>query len=170
MTAPLWSARLPFPPSINAYYENRRMTAPSFLKGGKINPNAGKKFMGRMIGAAGLRFRQEVWVAVRSGHRAPPRLEGRLALVVLLLPPSEMVDGRANRNRRDVGNATKALEDALTFSGVIVDDSQFDDVRYLRGNPVKGGAALVSIRRFDPSAVAAASLDFGPMDQGLLIA
>ncbi len=38
----------------------------------------------------------------------------------------------------------------------------------MRGNPVKGGAALVSIRRFDPSAVAAASLDFGLQETGLM--
>ena len=161
MTAPLWTARLPYPPSINAYYENRRMRTPNFLKGGKVNPKAGKQFMGRMIGAAGLRFRQEVHAAVRAGHRAPPRLVGRLAIVVLLLPPAEMADGRANRNRRDIGNVDKALEDALTHAGVIGDDSQFDDVRYLRGNPVKGGEAWVAIRPFDPSAVAAAGLDFG---------
>lgn len=170
MTAPLWIARLPFPPSINAYYENRRMTSPNFLKGGKVNPNAGKKFMGRMIGADGLRFRQEVYAIARAGHRAPPRLEGRLALVVLLLPPDAMADGRANRNRRDIGNVDKALEDALTYAGVIGDDSQFDDVRHLRGNPVQRGEAWVAIRRFDPAAVAAASLDFGLPETGLALA
>ena len=46
MSAPLCVLRLPFPPSINAYYENRRMRAPNFLKGGKVNPKTWKRFMG----------------------------------------------------------------------------------------------------------------------------
>ena len=152
-----WKCVLPFPPSINRLYENARRTTAQ-----------GKVYNAKMLSAEGVRFRELVGAAVRRGHRAPPRLAGRLALLVYLLPPDRMADGRRNSNRRDVGNVDKALEDALTKAGVILDDSQFDDVRILRGPKTQGGACLVAISAFDPAGAAAdAGAVFGSELEGL---
>ena len=144
---------LPLPPSLNGYYEN----AMRRVRRGAL---AGKVYTGRQISAAGLEFRLEVVRAVRAGHRAAPRLSGRLAIVVLAQPP----DLRAF----DLDNRFKCLLDALTVARVILDDALFDDVRMVRWNPVEGGRVHVRIDRFDPREAEAVARSFGAGAEGLL--
>ena len=163
MSSTLWSAKIPFPPSVNGgYYENRKTFAPKFLASGKVNPRAGKAYVGRMISIEGIAFRQEVHAIARRGHVAPPFLKGRLDLLVLLCAPAEKADGTANRNRRDLDNYFKPLQDALTRAKVISDDSLFDRVEMVRGQSVGRGEAYVLISRFDPEHVRRASAIFFP--------
>ena len=134
-----WICVLPFPPSLNAYYENAaRVTS------------KGKRYTGRMISAQGQRFRELVAVAVRRGHRVPPRLTGRLAVTVYALPPALRADGGRNNNRRDTDNLWKALLDALTKARVIADDCLFDRSLIIRGNALGAGRVLLCIEPFDP--------------------
>lgn len=134
-----WKVILPFPPSINAYYVNRR-----------AKTDRGKVYNSKMVGPEGVRFRDMTVVAVRRGHRYPPRFTGRLKVTVFALPPNVKADGSKNRNRRDTDNLWKALLDALTRAHVIADDCLFDDSRIIRGNPMGAGCVMVGIERFDP--------------------
>lgn len=61
---------------------------------------------------------------LRAAWRRPP-LEGPVALTVTLYPP--------DRRRRDLLNVSKLLHDALEAAGIVHDDAQLDDVRYVRG-------------------------------------
>ena len=140
---------LPFPPSLNDYYLNRKAKV-------KRGPSAGKVYMARMISPEGLAFRGRVVQAVREGHRIPPRLSGRLAIVVLACPPSEKADGSVNNNRRDLDNLWKCLLDSLTHAEVMLDDALYDDNRIVRGNPQHPGKIWVSILPFDPDSAFAA--------------
>lgn len=139
-----WKVVLPFPPSINRYYVNRR-----------AKTDRGKSYNAKMVGPEGVRFRELVVVAVRRGHRAPPRFTGRLKVTVFALPPDLKADGGKNRNRRDTDNLWKALLDALTRAQVVADDCQFDDSRIIRGNPRGPGYVIVGIEDFDPDAALA---------------
>lgn len=136
---------LPFPPSLNVYYENRRAKV-------KRGPSAGKIYNAKMISAEGQAFRGEVNRIVRLGHRSPPKLSGRLSVVVFACPPAEKKDGSVNNNIRDLDNLWKCLLDAMKKAEVIMDDSLFDFEAMLRGNPHPQGRVWVSISRFDPDA------------------
>lgn len=126
---------LPIPPPVGHYYQPRRMKV-------KKGPKVGKVYTGMMIGERGLAYRSDVEVAVRRGHRVPPELDGRLAIIVFVNPP--------DHKKRDLDNLWKSVLDALTKARVIKDDVLFDDIRMIRGNIKPGGRLLLSIYRFDP--------------------
>ncbi len=117
---------LPWPPSLNAQYVNRRARV-------KAGPEEAKA------------YKQRVAYEVRLGHQVPPRLTGRLDVMLLACPPD-------TSRMRDLDNYWKLLLDSLKHAGVIADDSLFDHEEIFRGNPVEGGRILVSIGRFDPDA------------------
>lgn len=106
---------LPFPPSINNYYGARGNT--------------------RFLKPAGKLFREQVAWYVKS--RKVAKLEGRLSVVVRLMPP--------DKRRRDVDNSSKALLDALMHAGCFEDDSQIDDLHIVRGSTFGGGKCEVLI-------------------------
>ena len=85
-----------------------------------------------MISAQGLAYRNEVYAAVRQGHRQPPRLKGRLRVRVEAQQPTHRKDGRRDGGRKDLDNLWKCLLDALTQAGVWGDDSQIDDLHIVR--------------------------------------
>lgn len=145
---------LPVPPSLNHYYLNARRVV-------RDGPAAGKRYTAKMISPEGEQFRAQVITAVRKGHRAPPRLEGRLSIFVYVAKATETavitkgaMVGRRRKNsvRSDLDNLWKCLLDGLANAGVIGDDSLFDDIRMVRGNPEKAGRVVVSIERADPRA------------------
>lgn len=152
---------LPVPPSIHEYYMNARRKS-----------KTGKAYTGKMISPEGQAFRAEVFTEVRRGHRAPPKLAGALAIVVLVCKPPRNSDGSRAINRKgDLDNLWKCLLDSLTNAQVICDDVQFDEVRMIRGNPEEGGRLYLCIARFDPDAALAAARaaglpcthDYGPV-------
>ena len=113
---------LPFPPSVNAYYRH-------------VGPRV-------LISRDGRAYRTLVAMCVADQRGAPRSpLAGRLQIVMRVYPP--------DRRRRDLDNLRKALWDALTAAGVWLDDSQVDDDRAVRCEPVKGGAVTVQIRELE---------------------
>ena len=112
---------LPFPPSINRYWRHVAI--------------------GRSVRAitseAGRKYRKEV-VALLDGaarYTAKPRL----AITMWVYPP--------DRRRRDLDNMPKAVLDAIEAAGVVVDDSQFDELHVVRCGVVEGGRVVVEIKK-----------------------
>jgi crossover junction endodeoxyribonuclease RusA len=88
---------LPWPPSVNHYWDRRGWR--SFLS------KAGKK------------YRHDSYYAIIEQGRPSMPMQGKLEIVVKLFPP--------NRRMFDIDNLMKGIFDALTHARVIMDDSQF---------------------------------------------
>lgn len=97
---------LPWPPSVNHYWQHVRKNV--------------------IVSDAGKHYRCAAVAAVFAQQAHQRLLDGRLAFVVLAYPP--------DRRRRDLDNILKASLDALTFAGVIADDSNIDDLRVIRSS------------------------------------
>jgi len=111
---------LPYPPSVNTYWRAN-----------------GKR---RFISKAGMEFKQAVQDYVIDN--AVPKLgTSRLSVDIVLCPRSRRIC--------DIDNVLKSILDSLMDAGVYEDDSQVDDLHIVRGQPVKGGAAIVVIEEID---------------------
>ena len=108
--------RLPYPPTINHYYVNRRDG-------------------GRAIGKAGKRYRVEV-VRILKAALVEEHTDN-VQLEILVYPP--------DRRKRDLDNILKALLDALQHGGAIKDDSQVSTLYIKREEMVKVGEVIVKI-------------------------
>lgn len=107
---------LPWPPSVNDYWGHR----PIMSKRGK------KAFTQVYLTARAADFRAEVIRLLKDklGGEIRPNLS-RLAYKLVYCAPT---------NRKyDLSNFAKGIEDALQHAGIIEDDSQFDDIRSVRG-------------------------------------
>ena len=105
---------LPFPPSSNTYY---------------------RQWRGRMLlSRRGREYRQEVADIVNGD-----RIEGRLAVYILLEPPT--------RRKFDIDNRIKPLLDALQYAKLFDDDEQVDEIKISRGDIVKDGRVLLQVTR-----------------------
>jgi Holliday junction resolvase RusA-like endonuclease len=142
---------LPWPPSVNKQYVNRKARV-------KAGPKAGKAYTARMRSAQLNDYRARVRVAVRVGHVAPPRLGGRLCIRILACPPGSY-------RTRDLDNLGKALLDSLRYAEVIEDDSLFDELTFYRGAAGGAGKMLVAITPFDVDEAIAAQREAGLHEQ-----
>ena len=109
---------LPFPPTVNHYWERNR--------NGTLR-----------VGKAGLAFRQEV--AYRCRQERIKRLHGRLSVEVAAYPP--------DLRKRDLDNILKALLDALKHGGAYEDDGQIDRLLVVRCGIIKRGQVTVRIEQ-----------------------
>ena len=113
---------LPFPPTVNSYYSAGH---------GKV----------RYVSRAGKEFREKVFQDVRE-QASGIQLDGRLNVEVILHPP--------DRRTRDLDNYMKALLDAITHSGLWLDDEQIDQLSIMRGEVVKAGFSRIEINSAGP--------------------
>ena len=97
----------PFPPSVNHYWRNVRNRV--------------------YISKEGVDFARTVARMRDTTKRSP--LAGRLVVTVHLYAP--------NKRRYDIDNRCKALLDALTKSGVWLDDEQIDELKIIRCSVAK---------------------------------
>lgn len=111
--------RLPFPPTINHYYE--RIGDRTFL------------------GKDGTLFRKRV--AEACCHLVSEPIKDRVLIKVTLHSKT----GRSY----DIDNRCKALLDSLTHAAVWNDDSQVDVLIVKRGRPINGGLCVVEISQIN---------------------
>lgn len=112
---------LPYPPSINHYWRHNR---------GRTHISAEGKF-----------YRERILARLLADPQAPlhGRLEGRLAVTILVSPP--------DNRRRDLDNVQKALFDALQHAGLYRDDEQIDDIHIMRRCKFPGGMVMLTIEQ-----------------------
>lgn len=108
--------QVPWPPSMNSYWRNV----------------AGRTLISR----EGREYRNEMSRAALIGQ-FPSFPDGPVVVRITACPP--------DRRRRDLDNMLKPMLDALTYVKVWSDDSQIDDLRIVRGLPVKGGLMTVEV-------------------------
>jgi len=110
----------PFPPTVNTYWKRS--------KNGQMH-----------LSSRAIEFRERVTIQMRAAFRAGViQPTGRLAVLVLVYPP--------DRRKRDLDNLGKSLLDALQHSGLIRDDADIDDLRFLRRERVPGGKVDVEVK------------------------
>src|SRR5258708_22538675 len=71
---------LAWPPSLNHQKENRWAKV-------RHGPKAGKRYMAQMLTEEAREYHDRVRIDVRLGHQVPPRLTGRLDIMLLASPP-----------------------------------------------------------------------------------
>jgi len=114
----------PFPPSVNHYW--RHVVLP--LPGGKTRVST-------LISRQGREYSKTVAALCLQHGLANKRLDGDLAVHVVLYPP--------DKRPRDVDNYSKALLDSLTKAGVWRDDNQLSRLLVERRDPQPGNARAV---------------------------
>lgn len=112
---------LPWPPSVNRYYRN----VDGVTK----------------ISAEGRAYRTAVVNLLAESRSAPP-MAGAVGVDIEAFMP--------DKRRRDLDNLLKGLLDALTYSGLWLDDSQVVDLR-IRKAPVIGGMVKVMVKPLEAS-------------------
>lgn len=108
---------LPWPPSVNHLY--------AVVNGRKVLSAKGRDYIAEVA---------------RSVARQTPCTFGplRIAYSAVAFPP--------DRRRRDLSNLVKIVEDSLTKAGVWDDDSQVDQMTWIRSEPVGAGSVFIEIR------------------------
>lgn len=109
---------LPLPPTINHYYVRSSRTI--FL-----NKKANE-------------FRKEVFILSRNFSNYFS-INERLLIDVIFHPP--------NKRKFDIDNRLKGLLDALQHARIFSDDEQIDKIIVTRGDIMKNGASLITIKK-----------------------
>ena len=113
---------IPYPPSVNSYW--------------------GFSGHRRFLTPKAVEFKNQVKIAILEAgvkHFGDARLE----ITITLYPKDKRV--------RDLDNSLKSCLDAIGQSGLVFnDDSQIDVLIVQRGEIVKGGQALIEIKKLSP--------------------
>lgn len=115
---------LPWPPSVNRLWRHVQI--------------------GRSVRTIVSREGREYKAAVQAAcldQNVPKGIHYKIALKIKLEPP--------DKRKRDIDNCCKALLDALTYSGVWIDDSQVDDLHIYRADVIPNGRVTVEMWRID---------------------
>lgn len=121
----IWTCTLPWPPSTNGYYRHVVIGRSARV----LISREGRSYRSRVAGIVGP---------------LPPSMAGRLAVEIDAYPP--------DRRARDLDNVCKALLDAIQHAGLILDDSQIDDLHIRRHATEPGGRLHITIETLEEAA------------------
>lgn len=96
--------QLPYPPSVNSYWRH-------------VGPRV-------LVSAEGREYQRRVAAVVWESGVINPPLSCPLRLSLEVFPP--------DRRRRDLDNLLKAVQDSLVTAGVMLDDSQINEIAVRR--------------------------------------
>ena len=122
VTATSWRLALPWPPSVNHYWQHG-------LRGVWLSKRARVYRQNVQM----LALMQRGW----HGLPGPWPLRGELEVKIFARPP--------DRHKRDLDNLAKALLDSLCHAGVMEDDSQISSYAIRRLEPGKPGMIALEI-------------------------
>ena len=111
--------KFPWPPSVNRMWRN--------IKGRTLLSKAGRE------------YRTACLADVLMQRVKRDRLKGGLKVEILAFPP--------DKRRRDLDNMLKGILDALTYCGIIEDDSEIDKIEIQRGT-VNCGHVLIQVEHW----------------------
>lgn len=113
---------LPYPPTVNTMYAT--------VSGRRVKSKKGREY-------------QKQIVEILSWIKLPDFGAKRLSVAVWVHPP--------DRRKRDLANIDKALMDSLVAGGLFDDDSQIDELRFIRQpvDPKGNGWVRVVVNTFD---------------------
>jgi crossover junction endodeoxyribonuclease RusA len=109
---------LPYPPTVNTYWQRTRSG-------------------GMRVSDAGVNYRHAVVATCRPMLTGTGFRSERLKAVVDVHPP--------DKRRRDLDNVLKGLLDAMQHAGVYADDGQIDELTVRRRELVDGGKVVVRV-------------------------
>jgi crossover junction endodeoxyribonuclease RusA len=127
---------LPYPPSVNHYWQSKA------VKSRKTQRWTVIKFLSKRA----KEFREQVTGAVHDQLEAPPRLRGRLAVIVHQYYGGRSEDNEYSGQAQDIDNCIKPLLDALENSKVFVNDSQVDELLVTKKRRAAIGRVEVTIK------------------------
>lgn len=120
---------LPYPPSVNHYWDSRA------VRSKKTNRLCVIKY----LSARAKSFRKECDARVKEQIGIPPKLKGRLAVIV-------HQHYKATGQRQDIDNCLKPLFDALEWCRVYQNDEQIDELLVVRKRRAAEGRVEVVIK------------------------
>lgn len=112
---------LPYPPTVNSYKT-------PVMKRGRLS---------MILSAEGRKYKSTVKQLCQI-MKWCKGLESRISVKIFVYPP--------DNRKRDLVNLGKALLDSMQDAGVFKDDSQIDDLHFIRREAVKSGNVVVEIR------------------------
>lgn len=112
--------KLPWPPSLNTYWRHARHR--------------------HYISEKGKAYRQSIIQLIQQQH-LDINTPARLKISIIANAP--------DKRRRDLDNLQKAVFDALTHAGFMLDDEQIDDFRVKRGQQARGGSLDIVITEWE---------------------
>ena len=131
---------LPWPPTTNTFLRHF------------VIETKGRAMARTCISKKGREFYAEVSSLIAYGNY--PKLEGDLSVLIELYPPTKRKIDVDNRNKPVLDSIKCRPKDKnqILDSWIFADDdSQVKDLRTVMCDIVKGGKAIVTIKRFDPT-------------------
>lgn len=127
--------RLPYPPSVNNYWGERPVKSKRTRKWIVI----------KYLTAQARQFQKDTQNAVYEQLGIPPKLRGRLAVIVYQYYGPREHDGHSG-TAQDIDNCIKPLFDAMENARVYVNDSQIDEMLVVKKRRAAIGRVEVIIK------------------------
>jgi len=125
----------PYPPSVNHYWESRA------VRSKKTKRLCVIKYLSKRA----KEFRTEVHALTLQQLTKPPKLKGRLAIIVHQ-HYGPRPGGRTSDVAQDIDNCLKPLFDAMEWAQVYVNDSQIDELLVVKKRRAAIGRVEITIK------------------------
>ena len=127
---------LPYPPSVNHYWQHKAVRSRQTKRWTVI------KFLSKRAKT----FRTNVEGAVYEQLGIPPKLRGRLAIIVHQHYGPRDENNEHNGPAQDIDNSLKSLLDALEWCRVYINDSQIDELLVIKKRRAAIGRVEITIK------------------------